>query len=222
MNRRALVALSAAIFVSFTVGVTVNAVGQGQTTIPSWIKNTAKFWVEGEISDQEFIAALQYLADNGILKIPSTPESSPSKPKIKAMEDLLPSYSDLSENFRTANGEPAIGDTSIDGASASQKYLTYYGMGTLEIVRWADNELNQAYERSVSSIKSEGFQEELKFEHENADECYGMVTYRESNVNGKIVCLAGDLIIKTGFGGYYSSSVSVGEKLMNIVLNKIR
>ncbi len=35
--------------------------------IPSWIKDTAKFWVEGSITDTEFLAAIQYLIDQGIL-----------------------------------------------------------------------------------------------------------------------------------------------------------
>lgn len=38
--------------------------------IPSWIKNTAKFWVEGQVSDKEFINALQYLVEQNILVIP--------------------------------------------------------------------------------------------------------------------------------------------------------
>ena len=38
--------------------------------IPSWIKNTAGFWVNDQISDNEFIAALQYLVEQDILIIP--------------------------------------------------------------------------------------------------------------------------------------------------------
>ncbi len=40
--------------------------------IPSWIKTTAEFWVNDQVSDQEFISALQYLVQQGILTIPST------------------------------------------------------------------------------------------------------------------------------------------------------
>ena len=38
--------------------------------IPSWIRNTAGFWVDRQISDTEFINALQYLVKEGILVIP--------------------------------------------------------------------------------------------------------------------------------------------------------
>ena len=39
--------------------------------IPTWIKSTASFWVEGDISDSEFITALQFLVKERILVIPS-------------------------------------------------------------------------------------------------------------------------------------------------------
>ena len=36
-------------------------------SIPSWIKQVATLWGSGQISDAEFIAALQYLVQVGIL-----------------------------------------------------------------------------------------------------------------------------------------------------------
>lgn len=41
-----------------------------ENLIPSWIKTTAGFWIEGQIGDQEFIQALQYLVEKEILKVP--------------------------------------------------------------------------------------------------------------------------------------------------------
>lgn len=40
------------------------------TEIPSWIKTNAGYWVNGEISDDEFMTALQYLIKEKILVIP--------------------------------------------------------------------------------------------------------------------------------------------------------
>lgn len=37
--------------------------------IPSWIKNNAKWWAEGTISDNDYIQGLQYLISQGILKV---------------------------------------------------------------------------------------------------------------------------------------------------------
>lgn len=41
-------------------------------SIPTWIKNNAKWWSEGKISESEYILALQYLVNQGILRFPIT------------------------------------------------------------------------------------------------------------------------------------------------------
>ncbi len=64
----------AIIFVSVIIlGVlaitSVNA--QGKYEIPSWIKNTAKWWSSGNVSDKEFINAIKFLIQNDILILES-------------------------------------------------------------------------------------------------------------------------------------------------------
>jgi hypothetical protein len=44
--------------------------------IPSWIKNTAQWWSKGEIGDSDFIKGIQYLMQNGIMKIPPLPTTT--------------------------------------------------------------------------------------------------------------------------------------------------
>ena len=41
--------------------------------IPSWIKNNAKWWSEGYIDDSEFVKGIQYMLEQGIMKIPPSP-----------------------------------------------------------------------------------------------------------------------------------------------------
>ena len=36
--------------------------------MPSWIKNNAKWWSEGNISDQNFLDGIEFLIENGIIK----------------------------------------------------------------------------------------------------------------------------------------------------------
>ncbi len=55
----------------FLIGILQEAYGQ-QLEIPSWIKNNAKWWSEGQINDSDFIKGIQYLIQNGIMKIPSS------------------------------------------------------------------------------------------------------------------------------------------------------
>lgn len=40
--------------------------------IPSWVKNNAKWWSDGQIDDNSFVSGIQFLVENNILKIPPT------------------------------------------------------------------------------------------------------------------------------------------------------
>ena len=46
-----------------------NAIAQ-QSSIPAWIKNNAKWWSEGTISESDYISGLQYLISQGIINVP--------------------------------------------------------------------------------------------------------------------------------------------------------
>ena len=59
--------------------------------IPLWIKNTAKFWAENDISDTEFINALQYLVKEGILEIPSDEPESNEYPNVSEDKEFIES-----------------------------------------------------------------------------------------------------------------------------------
>ena len=55
-------------------------------TIPSWIKNTALWWAEGQIDDESFIQGLQYLIAEGILSVPD------AEPSGDAGDGAIPSW----------------------------------------------------------------------------------------------------------------------------------
>jgi len=62
----------------FTLAFSSITYASSQTsTIPSWIKNVAGFWSEDKISDQDFLAGLQYLIDHGMLKVSGGESKSP-------------------------------------------------------------------------------------------------------------------------------------------------
>ena len=51
-----------------------------QKSIPSWVRNNAKWWASGQVSDADFIKGIQYLAQQGIITVPPTQSTmSPSK-----------------------------------------------------------------------------------------------------------------------------------------------
>ena len=44
--------------------------------IPDWIRNNAKWWVEGTIDDQAFVGGIQFLVKEGVIPIPETTQST--------------------------------------------------------------------------------------------------------------------------------------------------
>jgi len=50
--------------------------------VPDWIKNNAKWWSTGKISDKEFISGVQFMIQNNIMIIPNLPESQASDEDI--------------------------------------------------------------------------------------------------------------------------------------------
>lgn len=53
-----------------------------EIVIPSWIKNNAKWWSQGQVDDSEFVKGIQYLIQNGIMKIPVAQGGNPGSHAI--------------------------------------------------------------------------------------------------------------------------------------------
>ncbi len=45
--------------------------------VPQWIKNSVKFWTDGQISDSEFLNAVQFLANEGIIEVNAETNAAP-------------------------------------------------------------------------------------------------------------------------------------------------
>jgi type VI protein secretion system component Hcp len=45
------------------------ASGVAETKVPEWIKNNAKWWSEGSITDDDFVKGIQYLVEKGIIRV---------------------------------------------------------------------------------------------------------------------------------------------------------
>lgn len=71
MRKATIIVASLFLGIGISAGFLIN-VSAEEELIPSWIKNTASFWVDDQISDSEFIAALQFLVEKGILVIPQS------------------------------------------------------------------------------------------------------------------------------------------------------
>jgi len=85
---------------------------QGQYPVPSWIKEIAGFWSDDQISDDEFIAALQYLVEQNILFIPESTRTS----EHASTDDHSPALHEKLELLRaeTASKLDALHELSVD------------------------------------------------------------------------------------------------------------
>ena len=54
----------------------LDGASEPKPNIPSWIKNNAKWWAEGQIDDSSFVQGIQWLIKEGIMKIPPTTQGS--------------------------------------------------------------------------------------------------------------------------------------------------
>lgn len=48
------------------------SMGPTSGKIPSWVRNNAKWWSEGQMGDSDFVQGVQFLIQQGIMKIPPT------------------------------------------------------------------------------------------------------------------------------------------------------
>ncbi len=51
------------------VGFSLSA-SAADSSVPEWIKNNAKWWSEGTISESEYVTSLEFLITQGIIQIP--------------------------------------------------------------------------------------------------------------------------------------------------------
>jgi tetratricopeptide (TPR) repeat protein len=58
-------------------------------SVPSWIKNTAKWYGDGVITENEFLNAIRYLIDNGIISLQQGASSIPKVNPSDTTQDLI-------------------------------------------------------------------------------------------------------------------------------------
>ena len=126
MKTRLLVFVGLAILAGSGLVFSIHALGDESNAIPSWIKNNAKWWSEGQIGDSEFIKGIQYMVDTKILRVSTTNENQIENLKnqladsqnaysqtIQELNDLKSKYNDLVNQYNnlastTQNSQPQL------------------------------------------------------------------------------------------------------------------
>ena len=89
-----------------TVGLSLNAYAQESTSIPNWVKSTAKFWINGDVTDNDFEKGIQYLVQSKIIKISETQQNTQSiqrvPPWVKSLAGLWVNGQATDDDFAKA------------------------------------------------------------------------------------------------------------------------
>jgi phosphonate transport system substrate-binding protein len=71
LKKKSILILTLTLTLAFVVvPLSINAESE---IIPGWIKNTASFWSNDQISDGEFMSAIEYLIEQGTIQVPNYP-----------------------------------------------------------------------------------------------------------------------------------------------------
>ena len=89
----------------FVLSTGILTLSYSEKIVPDWIKNTAKWYGEGTISEQEYLDSIKFLIENDIITIDTpketalieepiilTPEESFTDPRITTCDILYQSY----------------------------------------------------------------------------------------------------------------------------------
>ena len=71
MNKRKYLFLLVLIPLLLTAGLFSFISAQEESQIPAWIKTAIGFWVNEQVSDEEFLKAIEYFIENKIIQVPS-------------------------------------------------------------------------------------------------------------------------------------------------------
>jgi hypothetical protein len=89
-----------------TVGLSLNAYAQESTSIPNWVKSTAKFWINGDVTDNDFEKGIQYLVQSKIIKISEIQQNTQSiqrvPPWVKSLAGLWVNGQATDDDFAKA------------------------------------------------------------------------------------------------------------------------
>ena len=90
--------------------------------VPSWLKNTAVWWGEGKINDQEFIKVLQWLIDEEIIIVPDSQDEKITEPSLN-FDKIAFEVTGIEELIRNVPMRKFLADSNDDFSKTQDVYL---------------------------------------------------------------------------------------------------
>lgn len=219
-----------------TIGITIvfsnNATAQ-QPAIPVWVKNTAKWWGEGQISDDDFIKALQWLISQGIIVIPNnqqTSQTAVSSQSIqqtqtvsKSLTDMLPTRDDIGTEW-LINNYTIVNDNATDYKNKITQNFKKYSAGTVTVLDVniynydSPTGAQQHYDSKTSALKSHGGYTEISGLDAG---CYGTTEDLAVAERDTIYCVKNNFYLVVGAVGAFQDTQDSVTTFAKVVFGKM-
>jgi hypothetical protein len=224
--------------------VSMNASAQQSNTIPSWIKNTALWWGQGQISDAEFIKAIQWLINEGIITLPSISPTSnqqetssnqktTSMPQsytpVTGLAAYLPNVNDLGSQWQGGNIQPHSqffeGYNSVK--SVDSTYLKLAGSqqqesATVDIAQFdADNTARQVFSSYTQYWQQQHFIQWPFDTNSQLLSCSGIMRTTIQSTDITLMCIEGKTLLAFDVNGNGIGMADDMNEFANITFKKI-
>lgn len=85
-------------------GFTIINTNAQEEALPIWIQNVAGFWSNGDVSDTEFVNAMEFLVDQGIMNLPNTVSAAEAQTITSSLEEMSDRLEKVEAQTPTAIG----------------------------------------------------------------------------------------------------------------------
>lgn len=218
------------IALSFVIGITIGSsthVTAQQTSIPSWVKNTALWWGQGQISDAQFISALQYLINQGIITIPSTQSTTNNNQQSSnQLENYMPASSDLSSAWKILPPNNSKWAQSY-GASISTEQIFQNTLTndvvTVDMGKYSTQNIARSQYTTIIThfVGSYGFEQWAYTVPNSNISCSGQVRTTGQSTDIDLLCTTGNLIFLIDTNGQGIGIGDATDQFASIIIGKM-
>ena len=109
---------------------------QQEQLIPTWVKTAVAFWVNDQISDEEFINVIQYFVENEIIKVPQAKNGG-------LVDNLLTFQNELNAKIKKSqalSNNAQIRKSIIESNEEFSKISVSGGVDIREVIQESDKE----------------------------------------------------------------------------------
>jgi len=151
------------IFILITIGIISgislglsNNISAEENSIPSWVKKSAEWWVDGSIGDADFIKSLEFLIKEEIITIPKTQSEDGSYMTYFSENDgyqiKIPSYWMASE-YDYNNNQIQFVNTNPDSSSGESITISVSDDSHNELDDFIDDSLKPYLVRTATDLE---------------------------------------------------------------------